>query len=210
MVQCLMFILIYLLGSGGILWEMIVSSKVLGESGHYTFPLLFILLILAIHFIAAEFTYINAVSCMLHIAPIGLVGSRTVAANAMKFVTSCCRIAGAIVAPFLWYTYGDGSFEMFSLIACILLGAAFVLDLGLMLYIACFVWDKDKEDEEYMMVSSNGDRHSQQFSDSDSDRLSPSAYMFQHDAGYGLRSEDEMDDEYIAKILSTNIDFTFI
>merc|ERR1719225_1145187 len=55
LVQCLMFILIYLLGSGGILWEMIVSSKVFGESGHYTFPLLFIFLILAIHFIAAEF-----------------------------------------------------------------------------------------------------------------------------------------------------------
>jgi len=202
--------LIYLLGSGGILWEMIVSSKVLGESGHYTFPLLFILLILAIHFIAAEFTYINAVSCMLHIAPIGLVGSRTVAANAMKFVTSCCRIAGAIIAPFFWYTYEQGSFEMFSFIAVILLGGAFLMDATLMCYIACFVWDKDKEDEEYMMVSSNGDRHSRTFSDSESERLSPSVYMFQGDAGYGVRSEDEMDDEYIAKILSTNLDFTLI
>ena len=34
--------------------------------------------------------------------------------------------------------------------------------------------------------------------------------VFQGDADYHTQPEDEMDDEYIAKILSTNIDFTLL
>jgi len=208
LVQCLMFVLILLLGSGGLLWSSIVSATdASSSSSHYTFPLLLILLILAIHFIAAEFTYINAVSCMLHIAPVNVISSKTVAANAMRLVTSVCRIAGAVLAPWLWAWEGAaGSFRVFSLLAVIALGAAFVMDLALMLYIACFVWDADAEEdaELYLMVSSEGGGESGVASDESED------LMFAGDKDYHTRPEDEMDDEYIAKILSTNIDFTLL
>ena len=214
LVQTLMFILILLLNNNGILYPYIASSLLSNDtqSEHYTFPLLFILLILAIHFIAAEFTYINAVTCMLHIAPIHIISSKTIAANSMRFVTSICRILGALFAPYFWY-YSSESIRIFILIAVLLLAAAFILHLGLMLYIACCVWEKNKEDEEYMMVSSNGDYYQKSdFGASDSNDHQYSSYMFEQDVDYPNinRSDDEMDDEYIAKILSTNIDFTLM
>ena len=36
------------------------------------------------------------------------------------------------------------------------------------------------------------------------------AMVFQGDADYHKQPKDEMDDEYIAKILATNIDFTLL
>merc|ERR1719229_1171146 len=121
----------------------------------------------------------------------------------MRFVTSLCRIGGAVLAPLLWAWEGaEGSFRVFSLLAVIALGAAFLMDLALMLYIACFVWDADAEEdaELYLMVSSEGggDRADGALTDLDSGD------------GVMSSSEDEMDDEYIAKILSTNIDFTLL
>jgi len=215
LVQCLMFVLILLLGSGGLLWGSIVSATdASSASSHYTFPLLLILLILAIHFIAAEFTYINAVSCMLHIAPVNVISSKTVAANAMRLVTSLSRIAGAVLAPWLWAWEGEGgSFRVFSMLASILLGAAFVVDLSLMLYIACFVWDADAEEdaELYLMVSSEGgDVSASGDGEERESSMSENVMMFARDKDYHRQPEDEMDDEYIAKILSTNIDFTLL
>lgn len=219
LVQLLMFILILLLNNNGVLYPYISSSFTSesenGDNEHYTFPLLFILLILAIHFIAAEFTYINAVTCMLHIAPIHIISSKTIAANSMRFVTSITRILGAIFAPYFWY-YSQESIRLFILIAVILFGIAFMFHLGLMLYIACCVWDKNNETEEYMMVSSNGDNNNYYQKDNGYDSSNSnehvSSFMFEQDIDYPNinRSDDEMDDEYIAKILSTNIDFSLM
>ena len=212
LVQFLMFILIFLLNNNGILYQYMFESSI-SSSSHYTFPLLLILLILSIHFIASEFTYINAVTCMLHIAPIHIISSKTIAANSMRFVTSICRILGAIFAPYFWY-YSSETIFVYIYVAVILLAIAFVFHLGLMLYIACCVWDKNNRDEEYMMVSSNGDNNPNNGyyqSDTDSQQMS-SHYMFEQDIDYPniKNDDDEMDDEYIAKILSTNPDFTLI
>merc|ERR1711897_57303 len=50
LVQALMFVLIHLLNSeGGLFYALIAANQ---SATHYTFPLLFVLLILAIHFIA--------------------------------------------------------------------------------------------------------------------------------------------------------------
>jgi len=200
LVQCLMFIFIYLFNKeDGIIYEILSYN-----SSHYTFPLLFILLLLSIHFIAAEFTYINAVSCMLQIAPIQVIQSKLIAANAMRFITSICRILGAVFAPYLWFYSDDGgSFQLFSFIAMILLSIAFLMHLMLMLYIYC-VWDKNKEDEEYMVVSSNGDSLSNRYN---YDENEDESYLFQNEM---KEDEEEMDDAYIAKILSANIDFTIL
>eukprot|EP01083_Nonionella_stella_P091226 254989_1 len=195
LVQCLMFVLILLLNSNdGVLYQYI-AVETSADADHYTFPLLFILLILAIHFIAAEFTYINAVTCMLHIAPQPVVSSKTIAANAMRFVTSCCRICAAIAAPYLWYN------GLFYITAVVLLGIAFAMHLGLMLYITGCVWDRNAENEQYMCVSSRSNPSTPK-----------SAYLFENDADYPNitrkdEMDDEMNDEYIAKILSTDIDF---
>merc|ERR1712129_195135 len=218
LVQCLMFVLIWLLNpsstSGGYFYALLAASEGddASSSSHYTFPLLFTLLILAIHFIAAEFTYINAVSCMLHIAPIHIVSNKTIAANSMRFITSIARICGAVFAPFLWFfdDESDGSFEFFSFLGAILFGIAFVMHLGLMLYIACYAWDAGKSQQfesdinsdEYMMSSLGRGDNESSYDDAD--------YLFQHDADYPnvkAKDEEEMDETYIAKILSTNIDF---
>lgn len=220
LVQSIAFVLIFLLNNNGILYQYILYGSSSSDQ-HYTFPLLLILLILAIHFIAAEFTYINAVTCMLHIAPLNIISSKTVAANSMRFITSISRILGAIFAPYIWYNsvvvqgvddeeQTIGSFQLFTMIAVILLGIAFVAHLALMLYITCCVWEKNKEDEQYMVGSSSGGNV---FNDAQSTNTEREMYLFQNDKDYpNIRGDDdeEMDDEYIAKILSTNIDFTFI
>merc|ERR1712154_343819 len=121
-------------------------------------------------------------------------------------------------APFLWF-YTDsanGSFDFFSFLGAVLLGIAFVMHLGLMLYIACCVWDKSRQSEinEEYMLSSLGDKSSYGYSDDCCSQISADAqsYLFQHDADYpnvknSKEEEQEMDETYIAKILSTNIDF---
>mmetsp|Transcript_11171 Transcript_11171/g.16967 ORF Transcript_11171/g.16967 Transcript_11171/m.16967 type:complete len:652 (-) Transcript_11171:36-1991(-) len=216
LVQLLMFVLIALLNSNGLVYPDIMQA-VEGSDTHFTFPLLLILLVLAIHFIAAEFTYINAVSCMLRIAPLHIISSKTVAANAMRFVTSMCRIGGALLAPFFWYNSpvllsnvrddSFGSVRLFAAVAVIALSVAFLMHLVLMCYIACCHLDKggDSEDERMMMMSNTG------FSDSTSQANGEKVFMFQNDRDYDrIQEDEEMDDEYITKILAANIDYTRI
>merc|ERR1712228_346059 len=131
----------------------------------------------------------------------------------MRFVTCVCRILGAVFAPYLWYYNGEedgiGSFEFFSFLGAVLLGIAFFVHLGLMMYIACCVWDKKSELNEEYMMSSLGDKSSYCYSEG-SQSADAQSYLFQHDADYpNIKNKDdeEMDETYIAKILSTNIDF---
>ena len=67
LVQFIMFVLLLLFNDNGVIVTQFGTKK--GEQGHYTFPLLIILLFLCIHYIAAEFTYINASTAMIQVAP---------------------------------------------------------------------------------------------------------------------------------------------
>lgn len=148
-VQLCMFVVLLVFHNNGILSQWMMSSS----SSAYSFPLLLMLLVLCIHFIAAEFTYINTVAAMIHFAPLDV--SVVVASQSLKIVTSVGRIAGAVLAAWVWYW---GRFHLFVEISCVCLGIAFCLYLVIMVYVACCVGDGDEllMEESVGSVESDG------------------------------------------------------
>eukprot|EP01084_Bolivina_argentea_P192825 330957_1 len=186
LIQSLMFTLIYLFNSTNIF----INTKLFINQNHYTFPLLFILLILSIHFIAVEFTYINSINVILHITPKYILNDKNIAINLVRFITSISRIIAAISTPYIY------QYKIFNLLGCILLIIAFFMHLILMLYITHYK-PNNQEYTEYTILSSTTNQ--------ESNISSHNSYIFQINDDDQIN--DDINEEYIAKILSTNIDF---
>ena len=97
---------------------------------HYNLPILIVLLLLCIQFIASEFTFINTHPTILNIN--NNINNQTASTNAYKIIIYISRILGYIIGILL-YIYGE--FRFIVLIGSILLGISFIFHLILMITI---------------------------------------------------------------------------
>jgi len=185
LIQFIMFVILLFCNNHGIAYHQHWYS-----GNYYQFPLLLILLILCIQFIAAEFTYIHIINGMIQIAPSDV--SQTVAANCARLMTCIGRIIGAVVGTLIW---AKGEFHYVTIIGCICLGVALFICLVLM----CCILQQKMNDNSDASVKGKEDIDEQQDLDATSHNSQDTSnkYSINSFNVNNINDENQLDADYI-------------